>query len=182
MNRRNAAGSRAGGGCEEEQMQDIEEIRRRLRQRWNTHKRDRWIRKTRKGFDETEYILRWCNEFCTAIGVKRSDLSVAARQKLFEVASIEYRNQKKILKWRRRRALPTAVCHHITSEESTVSIQRFCEELAILWQRCPEMRFGQLVVNALGVDPFYIEDNEVLWRIECFVSKQKVSLEQYVSK
>lgn len=31
-----------------------------------------------------------------------------------------------------------------------------------VWEQYPDMRFGQLVVNVLGVDPFYIEDDVIL--------------------
>ena len=167
------ASSNSGGGREEEQMQNIENTRRKLRQQWNTYKRDHWIRETRKGFDETEYILRWYNEFCASIGVNRSDLNSTVKRKLFEVATIEYRNQKKILKWRKRKALPPVVQLHTVSEKPAVGIQCFCAELATLWQYCPEMRFGQLVVNALGSDPFYMEDSEALKRIKNFTSTQQ---------
>lgn len=36
----------------------------------------------------------------------------------------------------------------------------FLDELFEAWKRKPMLRFGQLVVDVLGVDPFYIEDNE----------------------
>ncbi len=44
-------------------------------------------------------------------------------------------------------------------------IDEFMDELKKLWKKCPDWRFGQLVVNALGVDPFYIEDDISLARI-----------------
>lgn len=31
-----------------------------------------------------------------------------------------------------------------------------------VWEQYPDMRFGQLVVNVLGIDPFYIEDDVIL--------------------
>lgn len=49
-------------------------------------------------------------------------------------------------------------------------IRPFCEELAVLWEKCPDMRFGQLVVNALGADSFYVEDNTAMEKIRTFVS------------
>lgn len=36
----------------------------------------------------------------------------------------------------------------------------FLDELFEAWKRKPMLRFGQLVVDVLGVDPFYIGDNE----------------------
>lgn len=38
-------------------------------------------------------------------------------------------------------------------------IDVFLAEVRDLWQLYPDMRFGQLVVNVLGSDPFYIEDD-----------------------
>lgn len=52
-------------------------------------------------------------------------------------------------------------------------IDSFCKELIDLWKNCPDMRFGQLVVNSVGVDPFYIEDNDALEKIRAFVLSQK---------
>ena len=49
-------------------------------------------------------------------------------------------------------------------------IRPFCEELAVLWEKCPDMRFGQLVVNALGADSFYVEDDTAIEKIRTFVS------------
>lgn len=41
------------------------------------------------------------------------------------------------------------------------------------------MRFGQLVVNSLGIDPFYIEDNDALEKIEAFaLSQEKPRLDE----
>lgn len=39
-------------------------------------------------------------------------------------------------------------------------IHEFCEELERVWSLVPDGRFGQIVVNVLGVDPFYIEDDK----------------------
>ena len=36
----------------------------------------------------------------------------------------------------------------------------FLDELLETWKKYPMLRFGQLVVNVLGTDPFYIEDIE----------------------
>lgn len=38
-------------------------------------------------------------------------------------------------------------------------IDVFCEKLRQYWHKVPDWRFGQLVTNVLGVDPFYIEDD-----------------------
>ena len=31
-----------------------------------------------------------------------------------------------------------------------------------IWEQYPDMRFGQLVVNLLGIDPFHMEDDVIL--------------------
>ena len=49
-------------------------------------------------------------------------------------------------------------------------IRPFCEELAAQWEKHPDMRFGQLVANALGVNSFYVEDDVALERIRAFES------------
>ena len=48
-------------------------------------------------------------------------------------------------------------------------IYSFCSELANIWAtECPDLRFGQLMVNVLGEmqaegkDPFYFEEDEML--------------------
>ena len=51
-------------------------------------------------------------------------------------------------------------------------IRPFCERLAAAWERVPDMRFGQLVVNAYSSgsihDPFFIEDEDSIQMIEDF--------------
>lgn len=44
-------------------------------------------------------------------------------------------------------------------------IRKFCNELAALWERVPDLRFGQLISNAFDDcpnDPFVMEDNEMI--------------------
>lgn len=36
----------------------------------------------------------------------------------------------------------------------------FLDEVLETWKRNPSLRFGQLIVDVLGTDPFYIEDIE----------------------
>lgn len=45
-------------------------------------------------------------------------------------------------------------------------IKPFLEKFEELWEKYPDWRFGQLVVNMFGNDPFYIEDEQSLERIE----------------
>ena len=44
-------------------------------------------------------------------------------------------------------------------------IYEFCNELAEIWSKVPDWRFGQLVINVLGPDPFYMEDDRAM---KCF--------------
>lgn len=42
-------------------------------------------------------------------------------------------------------------------------IDKFCAELAELWHKVPDWRFGQLIVNVYGHstrDPFFLEEDE----------------------
>jgi len=41
-------------------------------------------------------------------------------------------------------------------------IEPFLAEVEKLWKQNPDWRFGQLFVNVLGRDPFYIEDEKSL--------------------
>ena len=44
-------------------------------------------------------------------------------------------------------------------------IKPFLEEIEKLWEKVPDWRFGQLIVNVLGTckkDPFFYEDDEML--------------------
>jgi hypothetical protein len=53
-------------------------------------------------------------------------------------------------------------------------IRPFCERLAAAWERCPDMRFGQLISNAYASecdrDPFYVEDEKSIQMIEAFTN------------
>ena len=52
-------------------------------------------------------------------------------------------------------------------------IDRYCRDLAEIWHKAPDMRFGQLMVNLMsevmgqtGRGIFYIEDNEMFERMK----------------
>ncbi len=52
-------------------------------------------------------------------------------------------------------------------------IAPFCEDLAELWSKVPDWRFGQLMSNLMshymsetGRDVFYVEDNELMERMK----------------
>lgn len=56
-------------------------------------------------------------------------------------------------------------------------IYKFCNELAELWLKVPDWRFGQLMCNALGEmagngrDPFFPEEDEMINFLRKFISK-----------
>ena len=48
-------------------------------------------------------------------------------------------------------------------------IDKFCDELKVLWHKVPDWRFGQLMVNLLNqysidkkIHPFFPEDDELM--------------------
>ena len=58
-------------------------------------------------------------------------------------------------------------------------IQPFCDRLAKAWERLPDLRFGQLMVNLIhdmehmGNRAFYLEDDDMIRAIEAFCSKHR---------
>lgn len=52
-------------------------------------------------------------------------------------------------------------------------IDVFCSELAAVWHKVPDWRFGQLVANVLGRDPFYIEDEDAMAFFHVLLEKEE---------
>lgn len=56
-------------------------------------------------------------------------------------------------------------------------IKPFMEEMAKIWEsNCPDWRFGQLMVNVLNsfeIDPFFIEEEEMLERFKKYFKEKK---------
>ena len=58
-------------------------------------------------------------------------------------------------------------------------IQPFCDRLAKAWERLPDLRFGQLMVNLIhdmehmGTRAFYLEDDDMIRTIEVYCSKHR---------
>ena len=57
-------------------------------------------------------------------------------------------------------------------------IQTFCDRLAKAWEKLPDWRFGQLMVNLLrdyeaghGRDFFYLEEDEMIEVIEAYCNR-----------
>lgn len=55
-------------------------------------------------------------------------------------------------------------------------IDDFCNRLKVVWKQVPDLRFGQLMLNALGTmqaggrDPFFPEEDEMIQFLENYVS------------
>ena len=50
----------------------------------------------------------------------------------------------------------------------------FCDRLAAAWQKVPDWRFGQFMLNILASsqkEPFYMEDEEMIQYIEKFINE-----------
>ena len=52
-------------------------------------------------------------------------------------------------------------------------IDEILNTVKIVWEQYPDWRFGQLVVNVLGVDPFYIEDEIILAAFQANIKGRK---------
>lgn len=56
-------------------------------------------------------------------------------------------------------------------------IEPFMKELAKIWkEECPDWRFGQLMINVLNsfdIDPFFIEEDEMLERFKKYFNGGK---------
>lgn len=56
-------------------------------------------------------------------------------------------------------------------------IEPFMKELTKIWkEKCPDWRFGQLmsnVLNSFDIDPFFIEEDEMLERFKKFFNGDK---------
>lgn len=55
-------------------------------------------------------------------------------------------------------------------------IKPFLEEIEKLWEKVPDWRFGQLIVNVLGTckkDPFFYEEDEMLELWKDFFKENK---------
>lgn len=56
-------------------------------------------------------------------------------------------------------------------------IEPFMKELTKIWkEKCPDWRFGQLISNVLNsfdIDPFFIEEDEMLERFKKYFNGDK---------
>lgn len=56
-------------------------------------------------------------------------------------------------------------------------IEPFMKELTKIWkEKCPDWRFGQLmsnVLNSFDIDPFFIEEDEMLERFKKYFNGDK---------
>ena len=59
-------------------------------------------------------------------------------------------------------------------------IEPFLKEFGELWNKYPDLRFGQLVMNLQSIisknpDPFYIEDDQMLQAIRSLGGKDEIN-------
>lgn len=55
-------------------------------------------------------------------------------------------------------------------------IDKFCNQLADIWKKVPDWRFGQLMVNVLNSlprDPFFYEEDELMDEFEKFFAPKE---------
>lgn len=55
-------------------------------------------------------------------------------------------------------------------------IDKFCNQLADIWKKVPDWRFGQLmcnVLNSLPRDPFFYEEDELMTEFEKFFAPKE---------
>lgn len=71
----------------------------------------------------------------------------------------------------------TRVGYTVKAMRNPNRIDEFCKKLAEIWHKVPDWRFGQLLINALQKTSlqaiFYIEDKELLQKIEKYFSEDK---------
>lgn len=58
----------------------------------------------------------------------------------------------------------------VVEKTETVTQNEIFSELEKAWNKNPELRFGQLIVNVLGEDPFYMSDKEALDKMKGYVN------------
>jgi len=52
-------------------------------------------------------------------------------------------------------------------------ISGLAERLENAWSYFPDLRLGQLIVNAVGTDPFFIEDDKLIDAVEDLISRMR---------
>jgi len=52
------------------------------------------------------------------------------------------------------------------------------QRLEQVWEKYPDLRFGQLILNVLRNDFYYVEDEELAQRVELFYDTLEIQLEQ----
>lgn len=45
-------------------------------------------------------------------------------------------------------------------------IPHILDKIKKLWEKNPDLRLGQLIINATGIDPYYIEDDALVQALE----------------
>lgn len=78
-----------------EGMSVRKKINSKIKQRWNTYKRDCWLQECEKGREETEFMLGRLQMFCERLGVSRTELDTEVRCEVMDHACMEFRSRKK---------------------------------------------------------------------------------------
>lgn len=61
---------------------------------------------------------------------------------------------------------------YVSPDRRPERIPAIMGELQALWQKFPEMRLGQLLLNSMGTDDlFYLEDKDLLQKVREFARK-----------
>lgn len=50
-------------------------------------------------------------------------------------------------------------------------IPKTLERLMKVWEKSPDLRLMQLIINVTGIDPYYVEDEKLIEMIEKFYEK-----------
>ena len=58
--------------------------------------------------------------------------------------------------------------HEIETSEPVTIREQIVEEIKVLLDNYPMLRLGQILVNALGEDPFYVLDNDALGKLRAW--------------
>ncbi len=64
----------------------------------------------------------------------------------------------------------TEIAKSILNDEN-ITQEIVLEAIRKVWSKSPELRFGQLIVNVLGTDPFYESDKNVVTRMKKYERK-----------
>ena len=56
---------------------------------------------------------------------------------------------------------------------NTEKIEKILNEIKAIWRDYPDLRLGQLILNAFTSDFYYVEDDEFIKRLKDFYTKKE---------